>query len=238
MIKRSSIPERKTNNKKHRAEPIRKTTKKNFPIYHVAEKIIRSLPDKQISEIPTGIKPMLATKIDEPFNDKDWVFEVKWDGYRCISYLNNGKADLRSRSNISFNKMYTPVLDALTEWDINAVVDGEIIVVNDQGKSDFEALQKWQQTKEGVLIYYVFDILWLNGIDLTSLPLSQRKDILKKLVPEKSTIKFSDSIEEYGIDFYDIAKSNELEGIVGKKKDSSYEPGKRTSNWLKIPAQV
>jgi bifunctional non-homologous end joining protein LigD len=238
MIKRSSITKHKTNNKKQTPQTIGKSTKKNSPIHLSVEKIIRSLPQQQTSEIPNGLKPMLATKINEPFNDRDWIFEVKWDGYRCISYLNNGNADLRSRSNISYNKIYTPVVEALKEWNINVVVDGEIIVVNEQGKSDFEALQKWQQTKEGVLIYYVFDILWLNGINLTSLPLSQRKDILKKLIPQKSIIKFSDSIEEYGIDFYEIAKSNELEGIVAKKKDSSYEPAKRTNNWLKIPAQV
>src|SRR4051812_24905969 len=86
-----------------------------------------------LSPFPTGISPMLATLVDKPFDEPGWIYEVKWDGYRAIAYLNNGSIDIRSRNNKSFNEKFYPVFDALKKWKINAVVDGEIIVVNEKG---------------------------------------------------------------------------------------------------------
>jgi DNA ligase D len=219
---------------KKRESSVR-TKKRSSP--QQIERIRREFAQKN-DKPPLHLQPMLATKINEPFNNADWIFEIKWDGYRCIASNIEGKVHLKSRGNISFNDVYSPVYEAMKEWNVNAVVDGEIIVVNEEGKADFEALQKWQQTKEGQLIYYVFDLLWLDGINLMNEPLEKRKDILKKIIPEKGLIKYSDNIEEFGVDFFEIAKSNELEGIVAKKKSSTYQPGKRTNDWLKIPAQV
>ena len=220
---------------KNRVPTNRVTTRTS--VQQQIEKIKREFSKKN-EKLPGHLQPMLATKINEPFNNADWVFEIKWDGYRCIASNMDGKVQLKSRGNISFNDVYAPIYEAIKEWNVNVVVDGEIIVVNDEGKADFEALQKWQQTKEGQLIYYVFDLLWLDGINLMNEPLEKRKEILKKILPQKGVIKYSDSIEEFGVDFFEIAKTNELEGIVGKKKISIYQPGKRTNDWLKIPAQV
>jgi bifunctional non-homologous end joining protein LigD len=177
---------------------------------------------------------MLASITDEPFNNEDWQFEIKWDGYRALAYLNKEKVQLRSRNNISFDQKYLLVYNALKQWPVNAVIDGEIIVLNEEGKADFKALQDWQLVKNGELVYYVFDILWLDGISLSNLPLMQRQQILKQVMSESNIIRFSDSIEGYGIDFYNIAKENNLEGIIAKRKDSVYQSGFRTKSWLKI----
>src|SRR5215203_999502 len=85
---------------------------------------------------PKDISPMLATLVDKPVEEEGWIYELKWDGYRALSYIRNGKVDIRSRNNKSFNEKYYPIHHALKQWDINAVVDGEIIVVNDKGFSD------------------------------------------------------------------------------------------------------
>jgi bifunctional non-homologous end joining protein LigD len=184
------------------------------------------------------VEPMMATRIETPFNDPDWIFELKWDGYRSMAYMYNGKIDLRSRSNLYYNKNYPPVVDALKEWNINAVVDGEIVVLNEEGKPDFSALQNWTTTREGNLFYYLFDLLWLDGIDLQKQTLSRRREILQQLVPVNSLLRFSDGVEERGEDLYELAKKSNLEGIVAKKKSSHYQPAKRTKDWLKIPTEV
>ena len=207
-------------------------TQKQFK--SLIELLKRKLSEQPKSSIPKDLKPMLASITDEPFNSEDWQFEIKWDGYRALSYLNNGTVQLRSRNNLSFDQKYIPVYEALKLWPVNAVIDGEIIVLNEDGKADFKALQDWQLVKNGQLVYYVFDILWLDGISLVNLPLVERQQILKQIMPESNIIRFSDCIEDYGIDFYNIAKENNLEGIIAKRKDSVYQTGLRTKSWLKI----
>src|SRR5258706_11190536 len=125
------------------------------------------------SSFPGIISPMLATLVDKPFDKPGWLYEVKWDGYRAIAYLNKGEVNIRSRNNKSFNEKFYPVYNALLPWKINAVVDGEIIVINDKGISDFGDLQAWRSEADGELIFYLFDILWLNGYDIMQLPLSE-----------------------------------------------------------------
>ncbi|MFL5788557.1 MAG: DNA ligase D, partial [Flavisolibacter sp.] len=198
----------------------------------------REFKDHKKTEMPLDLTPMLATRIKQPFNDPDWLFEIKWDGFRCLSYIKDGKAQLRSRSNLSFNKIYLPVTEALENWPVNAIVDGEIVVLNENGKPDFEAMQNFQNSPDSNIVYYVFDILWLDGINLMDTPLVKRKEILQKLIPDNSRIKFSDSIEEVGIGFFELAKKNELEGIIGKRKNSYYIPGRRTGDWLKMPTEI
>lgn len=211
---------------------IEATTKKRFK--STIELIKRKICEQPKTSLPQNLKPMLASLNDEPFNSKEWQFEIKWDGYRALAYLNNGKVQLRSRNNLSFDNKYPPVFDALKHWPINAVIDGEIIIVNEDGKADFKALQDYQQTKKGELVYYVFDILWLDGISLLNMTLAERQEILKQLTPESGIIRFSDSIDEFGNDFYKIAKQNSLEGIIAKQKDAPYQPGYRSKAWLKI----
>jgi bifunctional non-homologous end joining protein LigD len=231
------IPAKKVRTKNRKASSstsisIAVKTQKQFK--SLIELLKRKLSEQPKSSIPKDLKPMLASIADEPFNSEDWQFEIKWDGYRALSYLNNGEVQLRSRNNLSFDQKYIPVYETLKLWPVNAVIDGEIIVLNEEGKADFKALQDWQLVKNGELVYYVFDILWLDGINLVNLPLVERQQILKQIMPESNIIRFSDSIEDYGIDFYNIAKENNLEGIIAKRKDSVYQPGFRTKSWLKI----
>ncbi len=211
-----------------------RTERKNFE--SVVEIVKRKFSTASPSAMPLNLKPMLATLVDEPFNDEEWQFELKLDGYRSLAYLKNGKVDIRSRNNNPFNKKFEPVHEALTQWKINAVVDGEIVVLNEEGIPDFNGIQQWDKTKQGQLVYYVFDLLWLDGLDITQEPLHRRQEVLRRLIPDNGIIRFSDHIDAVGKDFFEIAKQNNLEGIIAKKKNAPYTPDSRSKTWLKIKA--
>src|SRR5690606_23011125 len=106
------------------------------------------------SRMPENIKPMKATLVDEAFDDPDWLYEVKWDGYRAVATVQQGEVSLVSRNNLSFEKYY-PLIQLLKEWKSDMVIDGEIVVLNDKGLSDFGALQNWRSEADGHLVYYV-----------------------------------------------------------------------------------
>lgn len=183
---------------------------------------------------------MLATLIESPFNDKDWIFEIKWDGYRAIAEIMEGNASLYSRNGKSFNELFSPLTESLKKIRYNLIADGEIVIVDKNGKSDFELLQQYLKNKSGALLYYVFDLLYLNGYSLLKVPLFQRKEILFKVLPPQKdfpNIIANDHIESTGIDFFEVAVKNGLEGIIAKNKNSYYEPGIRSKNWLKIKAK-
>lgn len=183
------------------------------------------------------VQPMLATLTDKPFDDNGWVYEVKWDGYRALAFLNKGKAEIKSRNDKLFTQKYYPVAMAVEQWGINAIVDGEIVVTDEEGRANFGALQNWRSEADGNLVYYVFDILWHNGYDLTGLPLTDRKKILELLLPEgNDTIQLSKHFELPGTEFFKTAKALGLEGIMAKRKDSTYQCGMRNTDWLKIKA--
>src|SRR5690606_12289306 len=131
----------------------------------------------------THIEPMLATLVDQPFDNADWVYEVKWDGYRTIAFLNKGQVELKSRNDKSFNEKFYPIYDKLKEIKLNAVLDGEVVVLTKSGMANFGALQNWRSEADGDLVYYVFDILWYEGKDLKELSLLERKAILKEILP-------------------------------------------------------
>jgi len=116
------------------------------------------------------------------------------------------------------------------------LIDGEIVVLNEEGKSDFQLLQQWQKSGKGELVYYVFDLLWINGYNIMDLPLHERKEILRQILPDDPMIRYSDHIEETGNDFFEMATQQGLEGIMAKEIDSAYTPKIRTSQWLKIKA--
>ncbi len=187
------------------------------------------------TKIPDNLQPMLATLVDEPFDDDNWVYEVKWDGYRCLAYLNKGEVTLRSRNNKDFNEKYYPVYDALKKWELNAVLDGEIVVLNDKGRSNFGALQNWRSEADGQLAFYIFDILWCDGKDVTSLPFTARRDLLTQILPnDNDLIRPSQVFTASGTEFFAAAERMGLEGIIAKKADSAYAPGARSREWLKI----
>lgn len=197
----------------------------------------RKFTNASPSKMPTDLKPMLATLVDEPFNDDQWQFELKLDGYRTLAYLKKGQAEIRSRNNNSFNKKFEPVLQALRQWNIQAVVDGEVVVLNEMGVPDFNSIQQWDKKKEGQLVYYVFDLLWLDGLNIMQEPLQLRQEVLKQLIPENGVIRFSDHIDTVGKDLFALTRQNNLEGIIAKKKDAPYVPDTRTKTWLKIKAE-
>jgi len=183
------------------------------------------------------IKPMLAELVKEPFDDKDWVFEVKFDGYRALSKLNGkGSVDLYSRNFISFNDRFTSLAKELTKIRHQVLLDGEVVIEDKKGNSSFQLLQNYQKTGQGTLKYYVFDLLHLDGNSTRGLPLKDRKELLKLLL-RKSKLKnifYSVHRDKHGRRFFTFAKKKKLEGIIAKNKSSLYHAGKRTGDWKKI----
>jgi bifunctional non-homologous end joining protein LigD len=197
--------------------------------------LLQDLPN---ALIPENIKPMKATLVDEPFDEPGWIYEIKWDGYRAVSVLNDGKASLLSRNNLLFEQ-FSPINDLLETWHFNAVLDGEIVALNDKGTADFGALQNWRNAKNAHLVYYVFDILWYNGKDLTGLPLTARREILDAILPtDNDLVRPSQTFEVGGIEFFEAAKRMQLEGIIAKRADSIYTADARSREWLKIKAKL
>ena len=195
------------------------------------------LRDAPAQPMPRSIKPMLATPVEKPFDHPDWIFEVKWDGYRAVAEIRDRAVSLYSRNGISFNKKFSPIVESLRKFGFDAVLDGEIVVVDKQGRSDFQMLQHYQDSG-GHLLYYVFDLLYFQGHDLTGLPLVRRKEVLKKILPSSPKIRFSDHVVKEGVLFYQVSKEKGLEGIIAKHAQSAYETGRRSRQWLKVKTRL
>lgn len=192
-----------------------------------------------LAKIPSGIKPMLATLVNALFDDPDWIYEVKWDGYRAVSYINKGSVSIASRNNKSFSEKYYPITAAMEKWPINVVLDGEIVVIGKDGKANFSALRNWRSEADGNLIYYVFDLLWYNGIDIMSLTLVERQAVLKEILPASDDrIRLSLVFTGNGLDFFAAAKKMGLEGIMAKRANSVYSPDSPNKEWLKVKASL
>ncbi|MFD0766463.1 DNA ligase D [Mucilaginibacter lutimaris] len=197
-----------------------------------AKAILKKAPK---GKMPTGIKPMLATLVNEPFDDPDWEYEVKWDGYRTLGFINKGEVQLLSRNNKDFNEKYYPLKKQLETWDINAVIDGEIVVMNEDGVSNFGALQNWRSEADGELMLYIFDILWYDGKNLMDLPLIERQAVLKEVIPtDDDRIRISQTFKVNGIEFFEAAEKAGLEGIMAKRSNSTYVADNRSKDWLKV----
>lgn len=195
-------------------------------------KKVRPSPGKKP---PSSLMPMLATLVDDPPDEQGWVYEIKWDGYRAIAILQNQNIILQSRNKQSFNDRFYPVRDALIELNSNAVLDGEIVVVNEKGISSFGSLQNWRNESDGEIRYYVFDLLWLNGHSMLDMPLLQRREMLEKVIPpQHPIIRISELFRSDGKAFLKTAQKAGLEGIMAKKEDSVYMSGFRSKDWLKI----
>ncbi|MEO8795892.1 MAG: non-homologous end-joining DNA ligase, partial [Daejeonella sp.] len=193
------------------------------------------LKNAKKERIPTGMKPMLATLVDKPFDDPDWVYEVKWDGYRSLAFINKGKVELLSRNNKSFDEKFYPIHKILSDWKINAVLDGEILVLNDKGISNFSDLQNWRSEADGELVFYVFDLIWYEGKSLADLSLLERQAVLKEVLPtDNDQIRLSKVFHASGIEFFHAAEKMGLEGIIAKNARSTYSPNLRSKDWLKI----
>jgi bifunctional non-homologous end joining protein LigD len=213
---------------------------------------------KELEKFPIKVKPMLSTLVDKPFNNKDWVFEVKWDGVRSILFFNKRKGilELQSRNGILLTHRYPELVDALSSQSrslsqspINckesAVLDGEIVVLdNKTGLPNFQNHQRRMNIDYGREIeilskqipatYYFFDILYLDDKNLQDLSFIERRSILSETIKENMRIKISDFIEEVGTEVFEKTKSIGLEGLIAKNKLGKYVQGIRSRNWLKI----
>lgn len=184
--------------------------------------------------MPGNLVPMLASLEEEPFDKDDWIYEIKWDGYRAVAYCDGEDVKLSSRNLSDFTVRYEPVASALQQLNLKAVFDGEIVAVDEKGMAVFQSLQNWQNTPVH-LQYFIFDLLWLEGYDITGLSLLERKEILRSVIPVNDpVIKYSDHVEGKGKQFFEAAMAQGLEGIMAKKGSGSYHAGARTSDWLKI----
>lgn len=187
------------------------------------------------SEMPRLIKPMMATLVDEPFTDKDFIFEIKWDGYRMVAQIESGDVFIYSRNQISFNERFPHLVEALKLVEHDVILDGEAVALDNLGLPSFELIQNYQRTKEGTVVYYVFDILFLDGRDLTGLTVLERKKILAETLPKDVFyIRESGFVPKIGEEFFVAAKRQNLEGIVAKRLNTTYQIGARSKDWLKI----
>jgi bifunctional non-homologous end joining protein LigD len=189
---------------------------------------------------PTFIPPMLATLTGAPFDDPDWLFEVKWDGFRVEAVVDGGKVRLWTRGEQDAARYFGPFLDPPT-WIAarNAIVDGEVIALDAHGEPDFALLQarikgRGVATEPTPFVYEVFDLLHLDGRSLIDEPLEERRRLLGGVLRPDPRVRLSEHIEADGIAFFEAARARGLEGIMAKDRRAPYVPGKRTDRWLKV----
>jgi bifunctional non-homologous end joining protein LigD len=206
--------------------------------------------EEVVEEFPTTIKPMLSTLVDEPFNSKDWLFEVKWDGVRSILFFNKLKKtlELQSRNGRFITHRYPEIVTAFKlaiKCKESAILDGEIVVLDKKtGIPNFQNHQRRMNidssreieilSKDLPATYYFFDILYLDKKNLQDLPFLERRKILSEVIIENTRIKNSDFMEEIGKKIFDSTKRMGLEGLIAKHKSSKYVQGIRSREWLKI----
>jgi bifunctional non-homologous end joining protein LigD len=193
--------------------------------------------------MPTAIHAMLATSVNDPFDDPEWLFEIKWDGYRAIAFIAKGKVRLVSRNQNDLTAQY-PELHGIPSSikAETAILDGEIAALDEQGRSSFSLMQQRTGIRSGgrrtasrqdiSVLYYVFDLLYLDGYDLRRVSLEERKDLLAKITGLDGPVRYSDHFSQ-GKALFDVAKQKGLEGILAKRRSSIYEE-RRTREWLKI----
>ena len=180
------------------------------------------------------IHPMMARLHDGPFSDPDWIFEIKWDGYRAVAECDGHKVRLYSRSGLNFGHDYPAIYTALQALKTDAVLDGEIVAFDANGKPSFQLLQG-ARSDGTPLTYQAFDILYYKGKSLEARPLLERKAILKKLLAKApDVIRYCDHVTGDGEAFFKVAQAKGLEGLIAKKAGSVYEEGNRSAYWLKI----
>ena len=185
------------------------------------------------STLPKRLQPMLATLTDAPFDDPAWVFEDKYDGFRMIAEIRNGKVALYSRNGKIISRSYIEVAKALEGVEADAVIDGELVAIGRDGVSHFQLLQNALR-HEAKLLYCAFDLMFVNGEDLKKQPLLERKERLKTILPRHKLIAFGRHRKATGKKFFAEAERKGLEGIMAKRADSAYASGSRTADWLKV----
>ena len=196
------------------------------------------LADAPMAPMPAHLKPMLATLVEGPFDRPGWLFELKWDGYRALAEVSHGSVRLYSRNDKTLNTQFSPIVEALESITFEALFDGEVVVVDPAGRADFQLLQNYLRTGRGSLVYYLFDLLHLDGHDLRGLPLARRKSILRQVLPDLPHVRLSDHVETEGTALFRAASARGVEGIIAKDGSSPYRPGHRGGEWLKVKARL
>ena len=215
------------------------------------------LSQARTAKLPDFIPPMLATLTDGAFDDDDWLFEVKWDGYRVEAVVADGRARIWTRNRIDA-ATYFPDLAGPADWidATDAIVDGEVVAFDEEGRPSFSRLQEKtglralematrradpdapkltkEQRQAIPLAYMVFDLLHLNGRSLADVPLEDRKRLLRRVLRQDGVVRYASHVVGEGRDFTQAAAEKGLEGIVAKRRESSYQPGRRSRDWLKI----
>ncbi len=239
----NKIKEGRLHSRNNEGRPVAESKTKKASA-NSASSAVKALSGAEERHMPTVIHPMLATSAAKAFNDPGWLFEIKWDGYRAVAFLDGGRLRLVSRNQNDFTAQF-PELQSLPQFvkAERAILDGEIVALDEKGRPSFSLMQQRTgfhpgqrrlQRHEGVpVIYYAFDLLYLDGLDLRRVALEQRKRLLREKIVAGEVIQFSDHYDEKGLDLFAAAKKRELEGIVAKKRNSIYEE-KRSTNWLKI----
>ena len=204
---------------------------------------IQTLPGAVRKSMPSAIHPMLATSVEDPFDDPEWLFEIKWDGYRAVSFLQDGKVRLVSRNQNELTGEF-PELHELSKLikAKNAVLDGEVVALDEEGRASFSLMQQRTGIRKGgrrvgarrelQIVYYIFDLLYLDGYDLRHVALEQRKQALAQIIAPGDLVRYSDHFP-HGLALFEVAKKKGLEGILAKKRLSHYEE-RRSREWLKI----
>jgi bifunctional non-homologous end joining protein LigD len=185
------------------------------------------------STLPKHLQPMLATLTDAPFDDKDWIFEDKYDGFRVLATIEGGEVTLYSRNGKIIGHNFIQVAKALEGIKHDAVIDGELVAIGIDGLSHFQLLQNARR-QQAKLQYCAFDLMFQDGDDIRGLSLLERKKRLKAILPKHKLIAFSHHRATFGTKFFREAERSGLEGIIAKRADSQYLSGTRTDNWLKI----
>jgi bifunctional non-homologous end joining protein LigD len=182
-----------------------------------------------------AFRPMLATLVDEPFDDKEWVFEIKWDGFRLVTEKRGNIVRLWSRNGIDVTSRYALLLPSLRRIEGSCVLDGEICALDALGRSRFQLLQNALNNKTK-LLYVVFDALFVGGNDIRQKPLLKRKEKLKELLPRDTLMRYSEHVAEFGKREFAKAQRAHEEGVIAKRTTGLYYSGKRTREWLKFKA--
>jgi len=206
--------------------------------------VVKALEGVAKRAMPTSITPMLASVTEQPFDDQNWIFEIKWDGYRAIAFIEDGNVRLVSRNHNDLTPRY-PELRKLPEFvkARNAILDGEVVVLDEQGRSSFSLMQQRTGIRSHgrqaaprsdlAILYYVFDLIYADGYDLRRVSLVDRKRVLREILLSGDTVHYSDHYAGQGRALFDAAKQKGLEGILAKRANSCYEE-RRSREWLKI----
>jgi bifunctional non-homologous end joining protein LigD len=183
---------------------------------------------------------MLPTLVKEPFDSPDWIFEPKVDGYRAIAVIDATRnVRIWSRNHLPLEQKFPTVVEAVNRLNLRStILDGEIVALDSQGIPRFQLLQKWQKRPTAPVVYYLFDVLWSQGQDLTSKPVLERRQRLAEIISAVDGIQVGSWIPTRGQDLFDVAKEKGFEGMVAKRIASTYQHGQRTKDWLKIKSRL